>query len=68
MPAAQGNALPSSTSAGNANLPKSRPLNEEGIDKVRKMLVPEGQEGVAMARPATYPSEPRTEETIIFTS
>lgn len=35
---------------------------------MRKMLVPEGQEGVAMARPATYPLEPRPEETIIFRS
>lgn len=68
MRTTQGNTLSSSTSAGNANLPKFRPLNEEGIDKVRKMLVREGQEGVVMARPATYSSEPRPEETIIFTS
>ena len=32
------------------------------------MLVPEGQEGVAMARSATYPLEPRPEQTIIFRS
>ena len=36
--------------------------------KVRKMLVPEGQKGAMPARAATYPPEPREEETVIFSS
>ena len=36
-------------------LPESRLKNEEAADKIRKLLVPEGQQGAAVVTPANFP-------------
>ena len=50
-------------------LPESRIVNEEGADKVRKMMVPEGQQEASVVRPASFPPvTDRSERIVIFVS
>ena len=50
-------------------LPESRLRNEEAADKIRKLLVPEGQEGAVVVRPATLtPATTVPGRTVLFTS
>jgi hypothetical protein len=50
-------------------LPESRLRNEEAADKIRKLLVPEGQEGAVAVKPATLtPATTVPGRTVLFTS
>jgi hypothetical protein len=50
-------------------LPESRLVNEEAANKVRKMMVPEGQREALVVRPASFPPlTNRPERIILFAS
>ncbi|XP_062213646.1 uncharacterized protein LOC133914584 [Phragmites australis] len=50
-------------------MPKSRLLNEEGVEKVRKLMVRAGQRGASVVTPATHPPTPRGPgQIVIFAS
>ena len=50
-------------------LPESRLVNEEAADKVRKLMVPEGQRGASVVTPVSFPPvTDRPECIVLFTS
>jgi hypothetical protein len=49
-------------------LPESRLNNEEGLGKLRNALVPAGRRGANVVRPATFPPNPRVNETVMLSS